>query len=137
MNLLIEAPTHPANERPVMLATWLPALFAQQQGEPSFILPLLMVAIFAMFYLLILRPGQRRQEQERLRLLSSLKKNDEVLTASGIYGTVAAVSEKEDEVTIKVADNVRIRMTKGSIVRNLTNEGAAKEQKTETGITTK
>ena len=66
-------------------------------------------------------------------MLANLKKNDKVVTAGGIYGTVVSVAEKEDEVVVKVDENVRLRVTKGSITRNLTNEEAAraaKEQKT-------
>jgi preprotein translocase subunit YajC len=54
-----------------------------------------------------------------------LKKNDKVLTTSGIYGTLVDISEKEDEVTVKIADNVRIKMVKSSIARNLSNEEEA------------
>ena len=54
----------------------------------------------------------KRQEQERQALASNLKKNDEVLTNAGIYGTVVDVSENEDEITVKVDDNVRVKMTK-------------------------
>lgn len=81
-----------------------------------------------LFYFVLLRP-MRRQEAERKSLLGSLKKNDKVLTASGIYGTVVDISEKEDEITVKVADNVRVRMTKGSIARNISNEEAAQAAK--------
>jgi preprotein translocase subunit YajC len=88
----------------------------------------LLLGFVLLFYFFILRP-MRRQDRERAALLGSLKKNDDVITSSGIYGTVVAVSEKEDEVTVKVADNVRLRMTKGSIARNLTNEAQAKDQK--------
>ncbi|MGH7225200.1 MAG: preprotein translocase subunit YajC [Gemmataceae bacterium] len=84
--------------------------------------------IFVLFYLLILRP-QRRMEQERQALVGNLKKNDEVLTTAGIYGTVVDIGEGEDKITVKVADNVRMKMTKTSIHRNLTNEEAAKEAK--------
>jgi preprotein translocase subunit YajC len=96
--------------------------------DPSvFVLP---VGVLLLFYFVMLRP-MRKQERERLALLNSLKKNDEVLTASGIYGTVVDVSEKEDKVTLKIADNVRVRMTKSSIARNLSNEEeAAKAAKT-------
>lgn len=44
------------------------------------------------------------------------------MTSAGIYGTVVAVSDTEDELTLKVDDNTRIRMTKGSISRNFSNE---------------
>ena len=87
---------------------------------------LLMMGIFALFYFLILRP-KRREEQERQSLLNSIKKNDKVITHAGIYGTVVSVSEKEDEIVVKVDDNVRLKMLKASIMRNLTNEEAAKE----------
>jgi preprotein translocase subunit YajC len=100
---------------------------SQQGPTLGGLLPLLML-LMVLFYFTMVRP-MRRQEQERAALLSALKKNDDVITSSGIYGTVVAVSEKEDEVTVKVADNVRLRMTKGSIARNLTNEAAAKAQK--------
>jgi preprotein translocase subunit YajC len=90
--------------------------------DPS-ILVLLVGVPFLMYFLLI-RP-QRKMERERLALLSSLKKNDKILTNSGMYGTVVEVSDKEDEVTIKIADNVRVKMIKSSIARNLSNEEEA------------
>jgi preprotein translocase subunit YajC len=89
----------------------------------------LVVFPLILMYFLMIRPGQKRQDQERVALLSGLKKNDRVLTTAGIYGTVVAISEKEDEVTVRVDDNVRIKMLKGSIARNLTNEEAVKAEK--------
>jgi preprotein translocase subunit YajC len=71
----------------------------------------------------------RKQDQERAALLTSTKKNDKIITHSGIYGTVVSVSEKEDEIVVRVDDNVRLKMVKNSILRNLTNEEAAKEAK--------
>ena len=47
------------------------------------------------------------RKQERQALLTSIKKNDKVITHAGIYGTVVAVSEKEDEIMVKIDDNVR------------------------------
>jgi preprotein translocase subunit YajC len=97
---------------------------------PAFLDPLVLFpGIALLFYFFVLRPG-RRQDLERQSFLSNLKKNDKVVTVSGIYGTVVAVAEKEDEVTVRVDDNVRLKMTKASIVRNLTNEEAAKAAKT-------
>lgn len=99
---------------------------------PAFLDPLILFpGIALLFYFLILRPG-RRQELERRAFLTNLKKNDKVLTAAGIYGTVVAIAEKEDEVTVRLDDNVRVKMTKASIARNLTNEEAAKAAKTQT-----
>jgi preprotein translocase subunit YajC len=89
-------------------------------------LPLILIAV--LFYFLLIRP-MKKQEQDRQAMARNVKKNDEVLTGSGIYGTIVDVSETDDKITVKVADNVRLKMTKGSIVRNLTNEEAAKAAK--------
>jgi preprotein translocase subunit YajC len=96
-------------------------------GASSLGLLLPMLGIGLLFWFFMIRP-MKRQEQERQQLLASLKKNDKVVTSGGIIGTIASIKEKEDEVTLKVDDNVRLRMTRGSIVRILGDE-AAKEQK--------
>lgn len=78
--------------------------------------PLLFVVLFA--WLLLYRPERQRQmEAERLR--ESLKKNDRVVTSSGIYGIVAAVDRGADRVTLKVdeSNNVKIDVTLASIAR--------------------
>jgi preprotein translocase subunit YajC len=110
------------------------ALFAEGEGAnpapggglAGMLMPIVLIMI--VFYFLMIRP-MRRQESERQSLVSNLKKNDRVLTNAGIYGTVVEVKEKEDEVVVKVDDNVRLRMLKSSILRNLTQEEAAKAAK--------
>jgi preprotein translocase subunit YajC len=111
-------------------------LLAQQGGEPKgggpppgFEILILALPLLLLFWLIVVRPGQRRQQQERDALVSGLKKNDKVLTTAGIYGTVVSVSDKEDEVVVKVDDNTRLKMLKNSIMRNLTNEEAARAAK--------
>ena len=76
-----------------------------------------------------LLPGRRRQEKERQSMITNLKKNDEVLTIAGIYGTVVSVNETKDEIVVKVDDGTRLRMTKASIHRNISGEEAAKAAK--------
>ena len=95
---------------------------------PGIIQFLPLIAIAAVFYLLLIRP-MRRQEQERQAMAGNLKKNDEVLTNSGIYGTIVDVSDSDDKITVKIADNVRVKMSRSSVNRNLTNEEAAKQAK--------
>jgi preprotein translocase subunit YajC len=90
-----------------------------------------MILIFIVGYFLIMRP-MRRQEADRKAMASNIKKNDKVLTAAGIYGTVVSFSETEDEVTVRVDDNTRLRMLKSSIVRNLTREEEAAKPKEQT-----
>jgi preprotein translocase subunit YajC len=88
-----------------------------------------LMGMFFLVYLFFLRPASQRREQERLALLNNMKKNDKVITHAGIYGTIVSVAEKEDEIVVRVDDNVRLKMVKASIMRNLTNEEAAKEAK--------
>lgn len=85
---------------------------------------LLPMGILFLFYFILWRPMQG-QERTRKALLGSLKKNDRVLTNAGMYGTVVGIHETEDEMTLKVDDNTRIRFTKTSVSRNFTNEEEA------------
>lgn len=96
-------------------------------GEGPSLLPLLLIMVVMGYFFLFRAP--RRQEAERNALIASLKKNDKVLTFSGIYGTVVSVSDKDNEIVVKVDDNVRLRMTREAIARKIEEpkEGAAKE----------
>jgi preprotein translocase subunit YajC len=81
------------------------------------------VAIGLLFYYLLIRP--KRQEQSRWQaMLATVKKNDRVITAGGIYGVVTNVHREADEVTIKVdeATNTKLRVTLSSIARILGDE---------------
>jgi preprotein translocase subunit YajC len=98
---------------------------ADQVQSMIWLFPILVLLL----WLIVLRPANRRQEAERKAMLGSMKKGDKVLTHSGIYGTVVSVADNEDEVTVKVDDNVRLRMTKGSIARNFRAEDEAKAAK--------
>jgi len=71
--------------------------------------------MFLLLYFIMIRP-QKKKGQERLRMLSDIKKNDHVLTTGGIYGVVTAV--KDNEVTLKIDEdnNVKIRLAKSAIV---------------------
>ena len=81
-------------------------------------LPIMLLVLAGMWFFIIL-PGQRRDKKQREMIMSGLKKNDEVLTTSGFIGTVANLREGEDEVTIKLDDNCKVRMKKSSIVQIL------------------
>jgi preprotein translocase subunit YajC len=94
---------------------------------PFFLRPEVLLGLLLLFWLIVLRPGNRRAEQERRTLVASTEKNDKVLTAAGIYGTVVSVNTDEDWVMVKVDDNVKLKMTRGSIARNLSKEEKARE----------
>ncbi len=73
-----------------------------------------MVLIFVFFYFILMRP-QQKEARRRQELLSNLKKNDKVVTAGGLIGTVADISADGSRVTLKVDDNTRIKFLRSSI----------------------
>ena len=82
--------------------------------NPMFIL----MALMGLFFFVVILPAQRKQKREQASLLSNMKKNDEVVTASGIIGVISHIKETGDEVTLKIDDNgARIRVLKSSIAR--------------------
>ncbi len=71
-----------------------------------------LVIIFFIFYFLVIKPQKVKQkEQENLR--KNVKKNDRVVTAGGMHGTVVMVKDKT--VMIRVDDNVKIEIDRESI----------------------
>lgn len=70
------------------------------------------VAILIIMYLFIIRPQQRRaQDQEKVR--SGLKRGDSVLTSSGILGTIEGLTDAF--VTLQIANGVKIKVLKSAI----------------------
>jgi preprotein translocase subunit YajC len=78
-----------------------------------------MVAIFAIFYFLLIRPQRKEQERHR-NMISELKKGDEVVTNGGIIGTVVHV--QDDRLTIKTGENTRLVVERGRIARVVTGQ---------------
>ena len=70
------------------------------------------VPILLIIYFLIIRPQQQQQKKIK-EMLANLKKNDEVITTSGIHGTVAIVKEKT--VVVRVDEGCRIEFDRESI----------------------
>ena len=71
-----------------------------------------LILIFIVFYFLLIRP-QKTKEKEHQKMLSNLNKNDEVVTSSGIHGTIVNVKDKT--VILRIDDNVKIEIEKNSI----------------------
>jgi preprotein translocase subunit YajC len=88
----------------------LPLVFAQDGGAGSFYSTILLFApLLFIFYFLFLRP-QRQEEQKRRAMIDALKKNDEVLTSGGIYGTVVSVDPAHDRVVLRVDDKLGVKL---------------------------
>ncbi len=97
---------------------------AQAAGAPAagqapwFMQIVPMVLIFAVFYFLLIVP-QRNQKKKHVEFLTKLKRGDEVLTASGIFGRVEGITDRF--ITLEVANDVKIKILKTQIM------GAPKE----------
>ncbi len=93
-------------------------LFAQGIAGSAPIL--MMVAIFAIFYVLLIMPQQRRQKKWQATL-AQIKPGDRVVTIGGLTGLIMSV--KDDAVVLRVPpDNIKIEVTRASIVTLTTAE---------------
>jgi preprotein translocase subunit YajC len=92
-----------------------------QPAQPSFFeLMLPFIIIFAVMYFVVIRP-QGKKQKEHQGFLSSLKRGDEVVTASGILGTIDGLTDLY--VTLEVANNVKIKVLRtqiAALAKNLT-----------------
>lgn len=71
-----------------------------------------LILIFIVFYFLLIRP-QKTKEKEHQKMLANLKKNDEVVTSSGIHGTIVNIKDKT--VILRIDDNVKIEIEKNCV----------------------
>jgi len=79
------------------------------------------VLIFAIFYLLLIRPQQKRIKEHEAKV-NALKKGDKVITGGGIIAKVMDVNAAEDEITVEVASGVTIKLVRSTIREVLTDE---------------
>jgi preprotein translocase subunit YajC len=90
----------------------------------SFVLPL--VFMFAIFYLLLIRPQQTRQKKWQ-EVLTTLKSGDRVTTSGGLRGVIIAV--KDDCFHLRVApDNLKVEIVKTAVVSATTGDEANKKE---------
>lgn len=83
----------------------------------------MMGLIFVVMYFFMIRPQQKKQK-DLARFRSSLAKGDKVVTLGGIYGVVSEV--KEQYILVEVDSNVKLRIDKSAIVKDVTDIPAGK-----------
>jgi len=76
----------------------------------------MMGLIFVVMYFFMIRPQQKKQK-ELVKFRSSLQKGDKVITMGGIYGVIVEV--KEQYVLVEVDNNVKLRIDKSSLVKDV------------------
>ena len=84
----------------------------QQAGGSGLEGIFMLLAMFAIFYFLLIRPQQKRAKQHK-EMIEALKSGDQVVTAGGIHGKVVAVQDKA--VTLEIATGVRVKVNRISI----------------------
>lgn len=82
--------------------------------EPNWLMQLFpIIAMVFIFYFLMIRP-QIKNQKVKQEFNSQLKRGDEVLTSSGIFGTIEGLTDKF--VTLEIADGVNIRILRDRVV---------------------
>lgn len=86
---------------------------AQAGGSPLVSIGM-MVAIFAIFYFLLIRP-QKKQQQKLAQSIASLKKGDKIIVAGGIVAEYVSDKEGGRVAIVKLGENTKIEIIKSSI----------------------
>jgi preprotein translocase subunit YajC len=93
----------------------IPPAHAQDAGGMGAIMQLLpLIAIFGVFYFILIRPQQQKQKQQRA-MLEALVRGDRVVTGGGIVGTIVKAEPGKEEMFVEIAPNVRVTVVRSSI----------------------
>ena len=92
---------------------------------------ILLAAMFALLWVLLIRP-QRRKQMEQQQLLASIEPGDEVLTVGGIYGIVTEIDE-EDDLIVEIAEGIRVRVARRAAAGVVKPEDEADEDEEDDG----
>jgi preprotein translocase subunit YajC len=74
---------------------------------------ILLVAMFALLWLLLIRP-QRQRQMKQQHLLDSIEPGDEVLTVGGLYGIVQDIDE-EGDLVVEIAEGIQVRIARRAV----------------------
>lgn len=97
----------------------------EQPGGAFFLWPILLIAVF---YFILIRP-QAKREKDRQKAIKALAKNDKVVTRGGIWGVVVGLKDNPDVAVVKIADNVKIEVSKSAIETVNPQENASGDDK--------
>jgi preprotein translocase subunit YajC len=102
-----------------LMSFWATLALAQAEapeGPSFFVQAIPFLAMFFIFYFLVMRPQVQKQKTHQ-EFLQGLKKGDRVLTSSGIFGTIEGLTEKY--VKLEIADDVSIRVLKAHVSQSV------------------
>lgn len=73
---------------------------------------LIIVVLFALFWLLLIRP-QRRRQAEQTALIQNVQVGDEIVTAGGLFGHVQSIAD--DELLVEIAPGTNVRIARRAV----------------------
>jgi preprotein translocase subunit YajC len=83
-------------------------------GSGGFLASMLpLIAIFVIFYFLLIRPQQKRAKEHKL-MVQNLRRGDQVVTSGGMLAKVTKVSEG-DEIEVEIAKDVKVKLIRSTI----------------------
>ena len=91
---------------------WIVFATGGAQGPSQMPLLFIILATFAIFYFILIRPQQKKQK-EMQKMVEAIKKGDRVMTNGGIFGTVHGV--KDNIIVLRIADEVKIEVLKSAV----------------------
>jgi len=74
-----------------------------------------LILIFVIMYFLMIRPQQQQRKQHEA-MIAALRRGDQVITSGGFLGKITKVKD-DDEDEVELADNVKVRVVRNTIVR--------------------
>lgn len=86
-----------------------------------------LVAIFVIFYFMLIRPQQKKMKEHQ-QLLANLRRGDKVVTGGGVIGTIYKLTS-DREVLVEVAEGVKLRIVRGMITEVLSKTEAVNSDK--------
>ena len=86
---------------------------------------LLIVGLIVIFYFMLIRPQQKRMRQQ-MELMNNLREGDDVMTSSGIYGTITEI--EEETVLLEISEDVEVRVAKSAISRTFAEHEEPEEE---------
>lgn len=75
----------------------------------------MMLMLLGIFYFLVLRPQSKRAEAQRTKL-NAVRRGDTVVTSGGMVGRVTKVSDTSDDIEVELADNLKVRVVKSTLL---------------------
>jgi preprotein translocase subunit YajC len=92
--------------------------FAQAAGpaiDPLGGLMIPMLLMLGIFYFFLIRPQAQRAKEHKARM-DAVRRGDTVVTSGGMVGRVTKVTDTSDEIEVELADNLKVRIIKSTLM---------------------